>query len=158
MANSVHDYLLDQNEVDWTKALESWSWLLPTSFTIWLVNRFGDLFVVVDDGSVSMLDLGNGTFDLCAGSRDEFCTRIDEPGMAAQWLMVPLVDKLVAAGVTLNPGQCYALRIPPVLQGKYELENCGTIDAADYVSSMGEVHRQLHDLPEGAEVRFQVRS
>lgn len=39
--------------------LRDWAWLLPSTLTVWLINRFGDLFVVLDDGTVHMLDVGS---------------------------------------------------------------------------------------------------
>jgi hypothetical protein len=89
--------------------LSSWSWLLPPKFTLWMVNRFGDLFLVPPDGVVYMLDVGGGTLTKLAESRDEFGNRIDEDDNANQWLMIPLVDRMVAAGITLKAGQCYGL-------------------------------------------------
>ena len=63
-----------------------------TELTVWLMNRFGDLFLVFDDGSVHMLDVGEG--DLVAGreAREDFCRRVDEGDNAKQWFMIPLVD------------------------------------------------------------------
>jgi hypothetical protein len=58
VAISIADYLIDQSGIDWPKALCSWSWLLPPEFTLWLVNRFGDLFLVLPDDTVHMLDVG----------------------------------------------------------------------------------------------------
>jgi hypothetical protein len=46
------DYTLRIDGVDWSDALASWTWLLPGEFTVWFANRFGDLFLVFDDGSV----------------------------------------------------------------------------------------------------------
>jgi len=39
-----------------------WSTILPARFTVWLVNRFGDVFTIVADGPVYLLDIGAGTF------------------------------------------------------------------------------------------------
>jgi hypothetical protein len=45
MPISIDNYLLDQTGTDWPTVLEHWSWLLPDEFTLWLVNRFCDLFM-----------------------------------------------------------------------------------------------------------------
>ena len=55
---NVNDYLIDQTGLDWAELLSDWHWLLPEDFTLWLVNRFGDLFIGLGDGSVQMLDCG----------------------------------------------------------------------------------------------------
>lgn len=111
----VSDYLIDHSNVDWAGVLSPWHWLLPEELTVWLMNRFGDLFIVLDDGSVHMFDVGGGTFERIAESRDGFRAEIDQGDNANLWLMVPLVDKLVAAGKSLRPGYCYSYITPPVL-------------------------------------------
>lgn len=54
---TLNDYLLEQDGVDWNESLQAWGWLLPERFTLWMANRFGDCFIVLDDGSVEMLDV-----------------------------------------------------------------------------------------------------
>lgn len=156
MAISVANYLIDQCGIDWPKALASWSWLLPPEFTLWFVNRFADLFLVLPDGTVQMLDVGAGTLSKLADSRDDFCARIDHDDNANQWLMIPLVDQMVAAGVVLQPGQCYGFKTPPVLGGEYTAENAGPLPVWDYLSGHGSIHEQLRDVPDGAQVVLQV--
>ncbi len=88
--------------MDWSSALSGWSWLVPPEFTLWLVNRFCDLFLVVPDGSVHILDVGSGILTRLADDRDDFSRRIDEGNNAADWLMIPLVDELAASGLSLQ--------------------------------------------------------
>jgi Domain of unknown function (DUF1851) len=62
-----------------------------------------------------------------ADSRDDFATRIDVGDNANNWLMIPLVDQCVAAGLTLSQDQCYGYKIPPIevgqCGGRYAVEN-----------------------------------
>ena len=69
---NLRDYLIDQAGKDWAQLLCDWAPPLPLSFTLWLVNRFGDAFVVTEDGAVSMLDVGAGSFERLADNRDHF--------------------------------------------------------------------------------------
>jgi hypothetical protein len=131
MTVSITDYLTDQRGTDWSNALSTWSWLLPAEFTLWLVNRFGDLSIVLEDGAVCMLDVGAGTLSKVAESRDDFCTKIDQRERAIEWLLVPFVDRLVGAGMLLKPGQCYGFAMPLVLGGQYSIENVRQISVAD---------------------------
>ena len=110
----ITDYLLDSEGIDWTRSLATWRWLLPAEFTVWLANRFAELFLVVPDGSLHMLEVGAGTLTKLAESRDDFCTKIDEGNNANEWLMIPMVDRMIAAGFTLESGQCYGFKIPPI--------------------------------------------
>src|SRR5437868_3317469 len=113
MPHSVENYLIDQAGIDWQKALSTWSWLVPPEFTLLLVNHIADLFLVLPDGTVHMLDVGAGTLTKVAENRDDFCVRIDEEDNANDWLAIPLVDKLVAAGIRLQPGECYGFKKLP---------------------------------------------
>jgi hypothetical protein len=156
MAIAVADYLIEQSGIDWSKALATWSWLLPPRFTLWLVNRFADLFLVLPDGTVHMLDVGVGTLTRLADSRDDFAAKIDEDDNADLWFMIPLVDQMVAAGVVLQPAQCYGFKKPPVLGGDYRVENAGPLLLWDYLASYGSIHEQLRDVPDGTQVVLKV--
>jgi Domain of unknown function (DUF1851) len=46
--------------------------------------------------------------------------------------MIPLVDQLLAAGVTLKKGECYSFKQPPVLGGDYTVENTCVLPIADF--------------------------
>src|SRR5262245_5846655 len=107
------NYIIDHQGVDWPIVLADWSWLLPEELTVWLMNRYGDLFLVFNDGTVHMLDIGRGTVEQLAESRNDFAIKIDEDDNASNWLMVPLVDGLIEAGKRLHAGQCYSFIIPP---------------------------------------------
>jgi len=111
---NVHDYLIDQSGKDWSELLSNWSDALPSSFTVWLVNRFGDVFVAFEDGSVHMLDVGIGVIERVADDRDHFATLLDTGDNADNWFMIPLVDKCVAAGLYLGNDQCYGYKVPPI--------------------------------------------
>jgi hypothetical protein len=130
MAVSIHDYLIDHSGFDWNKLFVGWEWLLPPEFTVWLMNRFGDLFLVTPDGTVHMLDVAVGTLTKLAESRADFSTRVDEGDNAGNWFFLPLVDRLVSAGMGLQPGQCYGFKLPPVLGGQYAVENVAVFPVA----------------------------
>jgi hypothetical protein len=153
---SVHDYLIDHAGFDWPQLLAGWARLLPREFTVLLMNRFGDLFLVYSDGTVHMLDVGGSTVDCVAASRDDFWTRINQDDNANQWLMIPLVDKLVAAGLTLGPGQCYGYKLPPVLGGTYSVENTAMLPITEHLAFSADLHEQLGSVPDGEQVILEV--
>lgn len=156
MAISLNNYLLDQTGLEWSTTLSPWAWLLPAEVTVWFANRFADLFLVLQDGTVHLLDVGGGALERVAESRDDFHDLIDQDDNADLWLMIPLVDQLVAAGVLLAPGQCYGFKTPPVLGGEYTVENCGPLSAIDYLGAYGSIHQQMRDLPDGTRVVLKV--
>jgi hypothetical protein len=146
----VNDYLLDASDRNWPALLTDWNWILPARFTLWLANRYGDLFLIPEDGSVCMLDVGAGTFKRLADDRDEFAALLRQPGNAGEWLMIPLVDACVAAGLKLPPGHCYGYKKPPVLGGDYTVENTEVVDLSQHYSVLGQLHAQIWELPEPA--------
>lgn len=154
MAFQLDDYLLDTAGADEAAWRGEWSWLLPDDCSLWLANRFGDLFFEDAEGAVWRLDVSLGTLTHLAANRDEFCDKLDAE--LDDWLMVPLVDRCVTAGLRLAPGQCYGFRMPPIVGGAYAVENVATLPIADYIGCCGSIHRQLQDLPDGATVRFEI--
>ena len=152
----VHDYLIDQSGKDWPDLLSGWSDTLPSEFTVWLVNRFGDVFVVFEDGSVHVLDVGIGAVERIADNRDHFADQIDFGDNANNWLMIPLVDQCVAAGLTLAANQCYGYKIPPILGGQYSVENVEPTDLSVHYSLLADIFRQTKDLPDGTRIRTVV--
>ena len=156
-AMSVHDYLIDHNDFDWAQLLSGWAWQLRSEFTVWLMNRFGDLFFILPDGSVNMLDFGDGSLTKMAESRDDFSRRIDEDDNADDWLMIPLVDRLVAAGIHLQSGQWYSLLVPPILGGDYTVENTVVLPIAEHYGVYGSYHEQLRGIPDGTKVVIKVK-
>ena len=154
---NINDYLIDQADKDWATHLGDWIPPLPSSFTLWLVNRFGDVFIVADDdNSVHMLDVGAGTLTRVANDRSHFADLLDTADNANNWLMLPLVDECRGVGMNLGPSQCYGFKIPPVLGGKYELENVEPTDLAVHYSFLAQIYKQTKDLPDGTPIKAVV--
>jgi len=154
---SIHDYLIDHGGFDSPQLLSAWAWLLPAGVSPWLMNRFGDVFLIYPDGTIHMLDVGGGTVEKVADNRDDFSAKLDQEDNANQWLMLSLVDRLIEAGVRLKPGRCYGYKLPPVLGGPYTVDNTAVLPIEEHLSSNGELHEQLRDVPDGGEVRLVVK-
>lgn len=150
---NIANYLIDQTDYDWGSMLSEWRSLLPEEFTLWMVNRFGDLFIVANDGSVLLLDVGAGTLRQLAKGQSEFADQIDEGNNANEWLLIPLVDACVATGMTLSQGQCYSYVQPPMLGGEYSVENVEVCDIEVHYSLFGQIYAQIKDLPDGTAVK-----
>jgi hypothetical protein len=151
---NIHDYLIDQSGLDWASLLANWSWLLPPKFIVWLLTRAGDLILQLPDDSIHLLNVGAGELNKIANSRDDACAKIDQPEVAADWLMIPVVDRLVASGVILQTGQCYSYRMLPILGGSYGSEGRVVLSIHVHFSGRGTVHQQIANLPECTEIRI----
>jgi hypothetical protein len=154
---NINDYLVDQADKDWGVLLRDWMPPLPASFTLWLVNQFGDTFVVLEeDDSVHMLDVGSGTFARVADNRSHFADLLDDEDNAASWLLIPLVDACREAGLSLGGSQCYGFKVPPVLGGTYEVSNVEPTDLAVHYSFLADIYKQTKDLPDGTPIKAVV--
>jgi hypothetical protein len=149
----VQDYLIDHSGFSWPNFLEDWRWLVPSTATIWLMNRFAELVLQLEDGTVCYLETSTGTLKKIARDKDEFIVRIDQDDNANEWLMIGFVDDCVAAGLTLGDNQCYGFIQPPTLGGQYEVANIEVSDIAVYMSLLGQIHRQIKDLPDGTPIQ-----
>lgn len=150
----LNDYLIDQRGKDWSDLLAGWVPPLPECLTVFLVNSFGDVFGTFVDGSIQLLDVGAGAVMKVADDRDDFIRKIDLGNNANNWLMIPLVDQCVSAGMSLDVNQCYGYKIPPMLGGEYKIENFEPTDLSVHYSLMADIYQQVKDLPDGAKVRL----
>ncbi|MDC7677372.1 T6SS immunity protein Tdi1 domain-containing protein [Asticcacaulis machinosus] len=151
---NIHDYLIDQSGKDWAVLLADWVPPLPSDFTVWMVNRFGDVFATFDDGSIHMLDIGGGSATQLATNREDFITQIGNDETADNWLLMSLTNACVASGMTLKNNECYSFKIPPLLGGLYEVDNIEPTDLSVHYSFLADIYIQTKDLPEGSKVNF----
>ncbi|EGF93159.1 hypothetical protein ABI_16000 [Asticcacaulis biprosthecium C19] len=154
--SDINDYLIDQAGKDWGDLLSGWRQALPGDFTLWMVNRFGDLILVFEDGTVHFLDVGMGQIGQIAESREHLFEVIDQGDNAANWLMMPLVDACRAAGMTLSPEQCYGYKTPPLLGGTYDLDNIELTDLSVHYALLADMWQQTKDLPEGTRIKVVI--
>lgn len=153
---NVNDYLIHHAGFDWPELLAGWAEILPETFAIWLVNSFGDVFIIADDGSVHRLDVAVGKLDRLANTRDQFADLIDVPPNANNWIMIPLVDQCVRLGMSLEAGQCYGFKVLPLFGGEYEPENIAPIDLAQNYAFLADIWSQTKEMPDGTQVRLVI--
>ena len=123
-----------------------------------MVNRLGDVIAVFEDGSVHLLNTGDCMIERVAASRDEFIELVDVGDNAENWLMISFVDRSVRAGIRSSDNQCYGFKIPPILGGKYEIENIVPTDLGAHYSFLSDIYRQTKDLPNGTRIRVVVEN
>jgi len=164
----VNDYLIDHAGLDWPKLLSHWAWLLDDEMEVqpWLMNRFGDLFFVDEEGVVLWLNITDGEVSEVASSVDEFFELLeseddseDEEDLgndAGDWFLMGLVDEAAEAGLQLGPAQCYGFKDLPVLGGEFEASNLYLSSIEKYWAFCGSVHAQIDGLPDGAEVEIDI--
>ncbi|MCB1235123.1 MAG: DUF1851 domain-containing protein [Verrucomicrobiae bacterium] len=149
-------YTLDPGEHEWEALLRPWDWRLPEAYAVRLANRYGDVFLEVPGAGVMALDIGQGTLEPVAASLEEFERGLEDPEKAAMWLMIPLVDQLVASGSRPGPGQCYSFARPPSAGGDYAAENTAVVDVAAHFAIYADLQRTLRRYSNGQVVHLDL--
>jgi hypothetical protein len=132
--------------------LSEWRWLLGDATQLFMVSSCGDMFLSDLQGHVFWLDSGTGQLHQIASHTAEFDTLRQQRQNADQWFMPQLVGDLMAAGVTLRPGECYSYKKPPILGGQIEPANFEPTDLSVHFNILGQIHKQVKDLPPGTKI------
>ena len=133
--------------------LQDWRWLLGDSMRLLLVSAIGDMFLADSSGQVFWLDAGSGRLQKIAASIDQFQQLRQQRQNADQWFIPQLIVDLINSGVRLAPGQCYSYKKPPILGGEIEPSNFEPTDLSVHFSILGQIHRQVKDLPPGTKIQ-----
>eukprot|EP01039_Chlorochromonas_danica_P001952 gene1952-2130_t len=144
--------------IDWQELIAKWTDRMPSDFSIWLVNRFGDFVVVLGDESVHYMDFQLNELDPIADSKEDFFAKIEDQDNANDWLMMSLVDACVAEGKVLSPGKCYHFTIPTVLGGNYDVGNVAAVSMKEHFDFLADLHEKIESLPDGTPLKLQVIS
>lgn len=140
---ALSDYLLGSDACDWGEAFAEWGWLLPPSLKVWFANRFGDPFVVMEDGSIHLLRVDDGELLRLAHDEAAFSEAFRRDGNAENWLRMSAVEDLVEAGKELATGECYGYILPLVLGGYDSGDNLIRLGIGERIGTMGRVHRRI---------------
>jgi hypothetical protein len=132
--------------------LADWKWLLKGSYVMIAMNNFGDIFLRQSTGEIRLLRVGSGDLEKIADSQAEFQSLVAEKEKQREWFALELLTEIEREGMTLAPGQCFSLKKPLTLGGTMEVSNIEVASIAIYVSLMGQMHRQLKDLPPGTRI------
>ena len=134
----------------------AWSWLLPHDSQPLLFSALGDMFFQISSGEVHWLNTGTGEITRVAADEAEFRRHLDSE-LAVDWFLPDLIDELAAKGQVLKPGQSYAFVILPIFrEGTYAADNLRPVNAKEHFGLTGRIHKQIRDLPDGAQVNIKL--
>ena len=122
------------------------------------MNKYGDLVLIDNDETIFFFDVGNGILERVADNKADFSEKLDAGDNANIWLMIPLIDQLIADGRLLTEGRCYSFLTPPVLGGEYNVKNTVMLPITEYYGVYASIHDQIKDLPDGAQVVIKVKT
>lgn len=137
--------------------LKEWRWLCPQTMALVARNAFGDLYLRDESGKILRLDVAVGHIQKVADSETEFRELASTKEKREEWFAER--DELAAARRGLNPtaNQCIAFKIPLAFAESGTPNNAYLADLYEYVSFLGELHRQMSELPDGSKVRLEFR-
>jgi hypothetical protein len=150
------DKFFDVAHLSVERLLTEWRWLCPEPVTLLARNAFGDLFLLKESGKVFKLDISVGKLCEIAESEGNFRTLATTAAMRNDWFAES--DELSARqrGLVPNQSQCIAFKIPLVFAESGGPDNVYVADLYEQVSFLGDLNRQISELPEGAKVRLVV--
>ncbi|HEX5781278.1 MAG TPA: T6SS immunity protein Tdi1 domain-containing protein [Solirubrobacteraceae bacterium] len=159
MPLTLDDLTVNFEHVDRAALLADWEWLIGPHRLPILITALGHAFVQdTGDGTVHQLDTVFGVVEQVAASEDELRALLGDREFVIERLTAHLVADLRSAGLVLGPGQVYSFKTPPALGGAVAVDNAEIADLEVHLSLIGQLHRQIADLPEGtpiSEVRLE---
>jgi hypothetical protein len=93
-----------------------------------------------------------GQLTQLADSAEEFKRLMVQPENANEWFVPQLVGDILASGKRLEAGECFGYKVPPVLGGELEPDNFEPTDLQVHFGILGQIHRQVKDLPPGTPI------
>jgi len=147
----------DKRKLDSDRLLSEWRWLCPETLTVFDRNAFGDLFLTDESDRVHMLNVGSGELSVVAESIPEFRARENTPEMQEAWFAESSVRSAVESGLVPGAEQCIGFSTPTVFEESGGLNSAFVADLYEHVGFLGDIHRQISALPDGAKVRLVVR-
>ncbi len=153
----IDDYILDHSNVDFDVLIENWGWCFPEGAEVapWFITRFGDIVWLDSEDKVHLLNVTLGSNVQLADSEEAFIELLNEEDNAEALLQMELVDE-VRDSQPLGDGDCYGFRLLPDLGGEYAPANIYVSSLEGYWYFCGHIHRQLVDVPDGAEVEIEI--
>ena len=134
----------------------AWAWLITEPYKPVLFSVLGDPFLQVESGTILWLNTGTAELTEVARSWEHFVELLSTE-QADEWFMPGLVEQLHGAGKVPGSGQCYTyVTLPIFVEGKYEVSNLNPVAAKEHFAFTGEVHQQIRNFPNGAQVKVVI--
>jgi hypothetical protein len=149
--------LFDTEHLDANRLLEQWRWLCTEPVTLIARNGFGDLFLRTVEGKVLRLDVGDGTLAEVAESELSFKDSVKHSAKRELWFAEHQLEAFAARGLRPNDLQCIGFKTPVVFAESANVPNNAYVaDLYEQVSFLGDLHRQIADVPNGRKIRLKV--
>jgi hypothetical protein len=137
---------------EFAQATEAWRWLVPATAEPLLMTALGDVFVRLNDGTIMFLDTESGEFMRVAPTMEEWQNLLRRPEYVERWFRPKFVAKLQEQHQPLQSPYVYSPTIPLILNGERTPQNYTPSRWDAHLHVMGQIHRQVKDLPAGTPI------
>jgi hypothetical protein len=144
-------------QLDIERLLADWRWLCPKPMTLLARSAFGDLFLQDESGEVFRLDVAVGKLMKVADSEAEFRERAASPEKRGQWFREVAEQSAWARGLKPDATQCIGFSVPLVFAESGSPDTPYVADLYEHISFLGDLNRQISNLPDGAQVRLRLK-
>lgn len=152
MSLTLEDLTIDPEGIDPVALLADWEWAMESLMLPVLITAMGDVFAQTDSGEVCFVDVIGGEVIPVCDSSEAFEEALDDDEFIDEFFYPERVQELRNAGLKLSGRQVFSHKLPLVVGGEDEAANFETADAVVHISIHGQIHRQVKDLPDGAEI------
>jgi hypothetical protein len=147
-------FQVDELEVE--RLLSDWRWLCPSSATLLARNVFGELFLRDSTGAVLWLNTTTGKLSKVADSDEQFLQMAETLEKRREWFVEHQERTYAQLGLIPSSSQCIGFGVPAVFAEGGTPATAYLADIYEYVSFLGDLHRQIATAPDGSKVQLRV--
>jgi hypothetical protein len=145
------------DHLDIERLLSEWRWLCPSEMTLVARAAFGDLFLRDAGGAVFWLNTAIGKLTRVADSEREFCEMVNKSEKRTEWFAEQEVQACAKRGLIPTRYQCIAFSLPLIFAESGSSNTPYIVDIYECVAFLGDLNRQVSNLPDGSKVRLRVK-
>lgn len=147
-------FQVDSLEVE--RLLSDWRWLCPSQVTLLARNVFGELFLQDEAGAVFWLNTTTGELSKVSNSKSQFLEMVQTSEKRREWFVEQEAKAYAQRGLIPSSSQCIGFGVPAVFAEGGTPDTAYIADIYEHVSFLGDLHRQIANLPDGSKVKLSV--
>lgn len=141
--------LLELPAGDANRYLSWWTWAIGEDVAFRGLTTFGDWLFERADGSVHHLSILDASIERVCDSHRQLDAVLTHADAADRYLSSTFAQRAWRAGQRLQPGECFAFIVPPVLGGSFAVENIRPYPIGGYQLVMVQLTQLMRYVPEG---------
>ena len=152
----MENYFLVEH-LDVERLLSEWRWLCPQPMVLIARSGFGDLFLRDEAGKIFKLDISIGQIQEIATCEAEFRELAVSKEKREEWFAERLELAAAKRGLSPDVDQCIAFKVPLIFAQSGGPQNAYLGSLYEQVAFLGDLNRQLSQVPDGTKVQFRIQ-